>query len=82
MKVETIVSEKKFEPITFNVTVESMAEVCLLWCRLNVNRNDILQKNNYASKIVQEIKKDQTCDTYSFFSELHKIVKGAGLTDN
>ena len=81
MKVETIASEKKFEPITFNVTVESMAELCLLWCRLNTNRFDVLQKNDYASKIVQEIKRDEDCDTYLFFTELYAILKKAGLTE-
>lgn len=78
MKVETIVSEKKFEPITFNVTVESFSELCLLWARFNPNKFVIADINKGHDELIVQIL-DNPDGTYIFFKKIDEVVKKLGL---
>ena len=78
MKVETIASEKKFEPITFNVTVESLGELCLLWGRLNPSKFKVMEFNKGCDKLNQHIN-GYDADTILFFRAVDVVVGELGL---
>jgi hypothetical protein len=43
MKIEEVNKEKEFQPIELKITIESEEELCNLWHRFNVGRNQILE---------------------------------------
>ena len=69
-------SESVFQPIDFNIRIESEDELRLLWACFNASRTSILE---HGSSI---FKKEHKGDTYKYWTVLNQAAYELGITSS
>lgn len=73
MKTKIISESKAFEPVTIEITIESISELKALWCRHNLNSHKVVTSQN--SNNMTEFNYDGS----GLFNLLDKIAEDRGI---
>ena len=69
MKVKSSDQNQTFNPVTFEVTIESEVELVALWAALN-NSGKGLKANAWGHPLMQDLLNSDTCKSYLALFEI------------